>query len=147
MFGGSAYLFAIIKYFLSLFSVYSFCNATFFHSGYVIKPPQPSCFIYGAPPFAGNLVQVQYSTEKSRGVMQCVYNCRGVTRGAQFSGRRVTMGPPKSPSMSQVLSSIQNICFRKSSVSNMDVGAKLPSCPVRQITSLRPCNCIISKHC
>ena len=48
MFGGSAYLFAIIKYFPLLFSVYSFCNATFYHSGYIIKPPQPSSAIYGA---------------------------------------------------------------------------------------------------
>jgi len=37
-----------------LFSVYSFCKATFFHSGYVIKPPQPNPAIYGAPPFTGN---------------------------------------------------------------------------------------------
>jgi len=51
MFGVSAYLFAITKYFSLLFSVYSFYNATFFHSGYVIKPPQPSSAIHGAPPF------------------------------------------------------------------------------------------------
>jgi len=29
----------------------------FFHSGYVIKPPQPSSAINGAPPFTGNLHQ------------------------------------------------------------------------------------------
>jgi len=27
------------KIFTSLFSFFCFCNATFFHSGYVIKPP------------------------------------------------------------------------------------------------------------
>jgi len=36
---------------LCLFSVYSFCKATFSHSGYVIKPPQPSSASDGAPPF------------------------------------------------------------------------------------------------
>jgi len=40
--------------FLCFSSVYSFCNATLFHSGYVIKPPQPSSAIYGAPPFTGH---------------------------------------------------------------------------------------------
>jgi len=33
-------------YFLHFFS---FCNATFFHSGYVIKPPQPSSAFYRQP--------------------------------------------------------------------------------------------------
>jgi len=43
MFAGRAYLFATLKYFSFAFiSVYSLCNATFFHCGYVIKPPQPS---------------------------------------------------------------------------------------------------------
>ena len=36
---------------LCFFSIESFCNATFFHSGYVIKHPQPSSAIYGAPYF------------------------------------------------------------------------------------------------
>jgi len=40
--------------FLHFFSFFWFCNATFFHSVYVIKPPQPSSAIYGAPPFTGN---------------------------------------------------------------------------------------------
>jgi len=47
-------------------------------------------------------------------------------RGAQFPGSRITMGAPthcvghrKSPTMSQVLSSIQYICFVKTSGSNM----------------------------
>jgi len=43
-------------FFLCFFSVYSICNATFFHSGYVIKPPQPSSTIYRAPPFTGNRI-------------------------------------------------------------------------------------------
>jgi len=29
-------------FFLHFFSFFCFCNETFFHSGYVIKPPQPS---------------------------------------------------------------------------------------------------------
>jgi len=41
-------------FFLCFFSVYSFCNATFFHSGYVIKPAQPSSAIYWSPPFTGH---------------------------------------------------------------------------------------------
>jgi len=55
----------------------------------------------------------------------------GVTRGArgaQFPGRQFTMGAlnhcgscPKVPTMLQVLSSIQQICFRKSSGSTMEV--------------------------
>jgi len=54
MFGGNAwwYSVAMIQH-LSL-SFFCFCNATFFHSGYVIKPPQPSSAIYGAPSFTGN---------------------------------------------------------------------------------------------
>jgi len=36
------------------FSFFCFCNATFFHFGYVIKPPHPSSAIYGAPPFTSN---------------------------------------------------------------------------------------------
>jgi len=32
-----------------------FCNATFSHSSYVIKPPQPSSAIYEALPFTGHL--------------------------------------------------------------------------------------------
>jgi len=49
---GNAYLFAIIKYFsFAYFTVYSFCNANFLHSGCVIKPNT----IYGVPPFTGHL--------------------------------------------------------------------------------------------
>jgi len=39
-----------------------FCNATFFHSGYVIKPPQPSSAIYRALPFTGNH-SIQYMVQ------------------------------------------------------------------------------------
>jgi len=49
---------------------------------------------------------------------------RGVTRGSrggQFPGRRITTGAQKFPTMSQVLSSIQYICFLKTSNSNMAV--------------------------
>ena len=38
-------------FFLHFFSFFWFCNTTFFHSGNVIKPPQPSSAIYGALPF------------------------------------------------------------------------------------------------
>jgi len=72
---------------------------------------------------------------------------RGVTRGergAQFPGRRITMGAPnhcegrrKVLAMSQVFSSIQYICSRRTSGSNM-WGAKLASCPGRHPTSLHP---------
>jgi len=44
----------------------------------------------------------------------------------------------KVPTMSQVLSSIQYICFSNTSGSNMG-GAKLASCPGPHLTSLRPC--------
>jgi len=44
---------------------------------------------------------------------------QGRNEGAQFSGRR------KVPIMSQVLSSVQHICFRKISVSNMGASNSL----------------------
>jgi len=56
-------------------------------------------------------------------------------KGAQFPGRRITMGAPKIPTVSHALSSMQYICFRKTSGSN--AGAKVASCPVRHLTSLR----------
>jgi len=40
--------------FPSLFSFFCFCNATFYHSGNVTKPPQPSSAFYGTPLFTGN---------------------------------------------------------------------------------------------
>jgi len=39
--------------------------------------------------------------------------------------------------MSQVLSSVQYVCFRKTCFEHG--GAKLASCPGRHLTSLRPC--------
>ena len=45
-------------FFICFFSVCSFCNATFFQSGYIIKPPQPSSTICGALPFTGNPLHV-----------------------------------------------------------------------------------------
>jgi len=57
-------------FFLCSFSIYYFCNATFFHSGSVIKPPQPSSAIYGAPPpFTGHrLERVRVSNKKGNEV-------------------------------------------------------------------------------
>jgi len=43
------------KFLLHIFSFFCFCNATFFHSGYVIKPSQPSFALYRAPLFTGRL--------------------------------------------------------------------------------------------
>ena len=70
---------------------------------------------------------------------------RGVTRGArgaQFHGRRITLGRwntaggaewlwgrQKVPTMSQALSSIQYICFRKKNLRFKHGVAKLASCP------------------
>ena len=54
---------------------------------------------------------------------------RGATSGCK--GRR------KVPTMSQILSSIQCICFRKTSGSDMG-GIRFASCPGRYLTSLRP---------
>jgi len=52
---------------------------------------------------------------------------RGWARGSQFPGRRITMGAlnhcgrhRKVSAMSQVLSSVQYICFRKTSGTNME---------------------------
>jgi len=41
--------------FPSLFFLFCYCKATFFHSSFIIKPPQPSSAIYGAPPFTGHI--------------------------------------------------------------------------------------------
>jgi len=61
MFRGNAWLSCNEKtFFLHFFSFFCFCNATFFHSSYVIKPPQPSSAIYGALPFTSNLSVGQY---------------------------------------------------------------------------------------
>jgi len=45
-------------FFLHFSSFFCFFNATFFHSSYVIKPPQPSSAIYGDPPFIGHRFKV-----------------------------------------------------------------------------------------
>ena len=59
-------------------------------------------------------------------------------KGAQLPGRLMSAeGAEKVPTMSQVLSSIQYICFRKTSGSNMV--AKLVSPPGHHLTQLRPC--------
>jgi len=42
------------RFFFTFFSFFWFCDATFFHSDYVIKPPQPSSANYGAQPFTSN---------------------------------------------------------------------------------------------
>jgi len=57
--------------------------------------------------------------------------------GHNFPGAEWLRGRRKVPTMSQVLSSIQQIWFRKISGSNMG-GTKLASCPGRHLTSLRP---------
>jgi len=78
-----------------------------------------------------------------------VQDVTGGSRVAQFPGRRITTGASndcggrrKAPTMSQVLSSIQYICFGRTSGSNMG-GAKLASCPGRHLTTLRPCACAV----
>ena len=53
MFGESAYLLAIIIHFSFAFFCLFLLQRSFFHSGYVINPLQPSSAIYGAPPFTG----------------------------------------------------------------------------------------------
>ena len=57
--------------------VYSFCNATLFHSGYVIKPPQPSSAICGAPPFTGHLTDTLPSVCASlaKSMVHCICTC------------------------------------------------------------------------
>jgi len=62
---------------------------------------------------------------------------RGVARGKQFPGRRITAGGRrKVPTMSQVFSSIHRICFRKTSGSNTGApNVLLPRC---YLFSLRP---------
>jgi len=43
----------IQHFFFTFYPLFAF--ATFFHSGYVIKPSQPSSAFYGAPAFTGHL--------------------------------------------------------------------------------------------
>ena len=56
----------------------------------------------------------------------CLLAYRGATRGSQFSGLQITMGAPddcrgrrKLPTVSQIFSSVECICFQKTSGSNM----------------------------
>jgi len=75
--------------------------------------------------------------------LHCVAT-RGVTRGAQFPGRRITMATPnhcagrrKVPTMPQVLSSTAHICFRK--ISGQTWGRQtdfLPRAPSNLVTPL-----------
>jgi len=64
-------------------------------------------------------VAVKYFTEHMGYVFNKFHICfflsvlKGVTKGSQFPGRRITMGAPKSSTSLQVLSSMQLICFRK----------------------------------
>ena len=69
--------------------------------------------------------------------------CRGVTRGgtipqspSHHGGAKSLRGLPKSPKMSQVLSSMQYIFFPTTCFEHG--GAKLVSCPGHHLTSLRP---------
>jgi len=60
---------------------------------------------------------------------------RGVTRGAQFPGRRFIMGGPKSPN--NVISTFFNTAYLLlKDLRFKNGGAKLASCPGRHLTSL-----------
>ena len=48
---------------------FSFCNATFFHAGYIIKPPQPSSAIYGASPFTRHPLVIDLLREHVKKIM------------------------------------------------------------------------------
>jgi len=58
--------------------------------------------------------------------------------GAQFPGRQITGGAPKSPNnvTSTFFNAVGYICFRKTCYRHG--GAKLASCPGRHLISLRP---------
>jgi len=63
---------------------------------------------------------------------------RGVTRGAQLLGRRITTGMPKS--LNNVTSTFFNTAHLLPKKLRFEHGgAKLASCPGRHLTSLRPC--------
>jgi len=65
--------FTFIPFIVHFYSI-CFCNATFFHSGYVIKPPQPSSAIYRALPFTGNH-SIQYMVQHCIALFYCT-KCR-----------------------------------------------------------------------
>jgi len=56
-------------FFLHLFFLFCFCNATFFNSGYIIKPPQPSSAIYGAPPLTEHPSLVYNESNNGNGLL------------------------------------------------------------------------------
>jgi len=63
MFRGSAYLFAVIKYFYFVFLPFvPFATQLFSTPVYVIKPPQPSSATYGAPPSIGHLKKAKLAS-------------------------------------------------------------------------------------
>jgi len=63
---------------------------------------------------------------------------QGHNEGAQFPGRQITGGAPKSPNnvTSTFFNAVGYICFRKTCYRHG--GAKLASCPGRHLISLRP---------
>jgi len=61
-----------VKLFLLPFSSHcSTQNIGFSDSGYVIKPPQPSSAIYGAPPFTGHLCSTGILLAQSHAKSSC----------------------------------------------------------------------------
>jgi len=91
---------------------------------------------------------------------ECLYNGINVRAGSQRGGQGghnspgakslwghwITAAPNdcggrrKVPTMSQVLSSMQYMCFGKKDLRFEHGGAKLASCPRCHLTSLRPCS-------
>jgi len=63
---------------------------------------------------------------------------RGVMRGAQCPGGQITGEGLKSPSMSQVLSSVQYICSERPQVEIKYGCAMFISCPGRHLTLVLP---------
>jgi len=77
-----------------------FCNATFFYSGYVIKPPQPSSAIYGAHPFTGHPILIctlMPEMFKSNDSVQLAYICARAGLHAMPTAivRKLTMTEPQ----------------------------------------------------
>ena len=77
----------------------------------------------------------------------------GVTRGAQFPGRRITMGVPNDCGGAKSPKNVTGAFFNTVHLFQKDFrfdhgGARLASCPGRHLTSLRPSsevlhNCIV----
>jgi len=51
--------------FPTIFSLFWFCNSTFFQSGYVIKPPQPSSAFYRQPSLICHYTAISRSHENN----------------------------------------------------------------------------------